>query len=182
MEKKYFVKSTGEEVTIGSTIVLTKTKKVPYGKETHTFTINVTEDNIGDLIEDNIIIVKDKEEKKAGCKKLPMDLMPYIESFGSQTGMSRVEAFNYLRNLYDIYPHAAFSILLRIIAKRIDRQYESHISEADEIWVICSLDGEIHKVNKNSIVNYNNFAAFRSKEDAKFACKILISFLTDMYE
>jgi hypothetical protein len=43
------------------------------------------------------------------------------------------------------------------------------------------LDGRIYKVNKAHIKNYRNFAAFRSIEDAKTACKILREILKSMY-
>ena len=44
------------------------------------------------------------------------------------------------------------------------------------------LDGRITKANKAYIKNYRNFAAFRTIEDAKIACRIVKPILTEMFK
>ena len=42
-------------------------------------------------------------------------------------------------------------------------------------------DGRITKANKAHIKNYRNFAAFRSVEDARIACRFLKGSLKEMF-
>ena len=44
------------------------------------------------------------------------------------------------------------------------------------------LDGRITKANKAYIKNYRNFAAFRTIEDAKIACRIVKPILKEMFK
>jgi hypothetical protein len=55
----------------------------------------------------------------------------------------------------------------------LDEKYEDHISKSEEIFVINITDGSIKRCPKSAITTYNTFAAFRTLEDAKYACKIL---------
>ena len=88
---------------------------------------------------------------------------------------------DWISDLVMYYPAAAFSILLREIAVLYDKKYEDHIENSEEIYSISVTDGRIHKLCKNNIKNYRNFAAFRTIEDAKGACKILRTLLKGMF-
>ena len=81
-----------------------------------------------------------------------------------------------------ILPAAALSIILREIATELDKKYKDHIEKSPEIYVISTLDGRITKANKAHIRNYRNFAAFRTIEDAKIACKIVKPILKEMFK
>lgn len=64
-------------------------------------------------------------------------------------------------------------ILLMEIARKLDQQYEDHIEDSNEIYTISRFSGNIIKVDKDNIVNYKSFPAFRSKSDAGIAYKIM---------
>lgn len=74
------------------------------------------------------------------------------------------------------------SMLLREVAIELDKKYEDHINNCKELYIISSMDGRIHKVPRAYIKNFRNFAAFRTKEDAKTACRILRSELKEMFK
>ena len=73
-------------------------------------------------------------------------------------------------------------MVLREIAIELDKKYEDHIENSPEIYVISMLDGKIAKANKAHIKNYRNFAAFRTIEDAKIACRIVKPILKEMFK
>ena len=72
-------------------------------------------------------------------------------------------------------------LLLKEIAIEIDNRYEGHISKNPEIYCVSVLNGEIKKINKNNIHTYKHFAAFRTKEDALEAIRILKLLYQDMF-
>ena len=84
----------------------------------------------------------------------------------------------YLRKLYNkvtisfrdssIIP-ILIPLLLKEIAMEMDHRYTDNIKDSKEIFSISSLNGNIIKLSKNKIKNYRNFAAFRSKEEARMA-------------
>lgn len=91
----------------------------------------------------------------------------------------RVEAF--LNGAEEIMPMAAFSIVAREIAVMLDEKYPDHINQCEKVYIISTVDGRIHELNKNHIKNYHNFAAFRTVEDAKLCCSILKKPLKEMF-
>ena len=92
------------------------------------------------------------------------------------------KVYNYLNSVDSILPAASLSMVLREIAIELDKKYEDHIENSPEIYVISLLDGRITKANKAHIRNYRNFAAFRTIEDAKIACKIVKPILKEMFK
>lgn len=88
---------------------------------------------------------------------------------------------NRLNSIAKLYPVAAFSILLREIALQFDEHYEDHIRNCKEVYTISIINGKIYKVNASAIKNFNNFAAFRTVDEAKTACKILENYLNIMF-
>lgn len=97
----------------------------------------------------------------------------YINKLAEQKGWEPKKVVGWLDSIYEVSPMAAFNILLRVIAVHLDQKYEDHIEKSEEIFVVSSLDGRIKKVCKAHIKNYRNFAAFRTLEDAKFACRVM---------
>ena len=87
----------------------------------------------------------------------------------------------YLDDLTAISPSAVFSILLKEVAIELDKKYEDHISDCKEVFVVSLMDGRIHKVPRAHIKNFRNFAAFRTEEDARSACKILRNALKNLF-
>ena len=71
---------------------------------------------------------------------------------------------------------------MREIAIELDLKYKDHIQDSPKIYVVSLLDGRITEANKAHIKNYKNFAAFRSIEDAKIACRITRDILKEMFK
>ena len=180
MEKIYF--TNGKEVQIGDT--LTKVSKVKdpfFGKGTIVQHIVVTKDILPKLLEAGIVTTT-KPAKSVVETEVPMELEYYIQKIAERLGWKIEKVYNYLNSVDAILPAAAFSMVLREIAVELDKKYEDHIDKSPEIYVISLLDGRITKANKAHIKNYKNFAAFRTIEDAKIACKITRDILKEMFK
>ena len=109
------------------------------------------------------------------------DLSYYIGKVGERAGWKYEKTRNLLNKLDEIYPIAAFSLILREIAVDRDSQYVDHIEDSPEIFAITVLDGTIVQLDKRTIQNYRNFAAFRTIADAKIACRILSPIMKDLF-
>lgn len=179
MEKIYL--TNGKEVQIGDT--LTKVSKVKdpfFGKGTVVQHIVVTKDILPELLKAGIVTTK--PAKSVVETEVPMELEYYIQKIADKLGWKVEKVGNYLNSVDAILPVAAFSMVLREIAIELDKKYEDHIEESPEIYVISMLDGRITKANKAHIKNYRNFAAFRTIEDAKTACRITRDILKEMFK
>ena len=113
---------------------------------------------------------------------VPMCVGYYIASLAKKVGWKPEKMAGYLQNLWNVSPSAAFSILLKEVAIELDKKYEDHINNCEELFIISSMDGRIHKVPRAYIKNFRNFAAFRTEEDAKIACRILRDDLKEMFK
>ena len=105
----------------------------------------------------------------------------YIKNLAIKRGWGVSQMVDFFRELWNFYPAAALSLLLREIAVELDKNYKDHINDSDKIFVICTLDGKIHEAVKTHVKHYKNFAAFRTLEDARIACKILQKELRFMF-
>lgn len=185
MEKIYL--TNGKEVQIGDT--LTKVSKVVdpfFGKCTVAEHVVVTKDILPKLLEAGIVTTT-KPAKSAVVEsvvesEVPMELEYYIQKIADKLGWKVEKVYNYLNSVDTILPAAAFSMVLREVAIELDKKYEDHIEKSPEIYVISMLDGRITKANKAHIKNYRNFAAFRTIEDAKIACRITRDILKEMFK
>ena len=181
MEKIYL--ENGKEVQIGDT--LTKTSKVVdplFGECTMVHHIVVTKDTLPKLLEAGIVTTTKPAKSTVTETKVPMDLEFYIQKIADRLGWKINKVYNYLNTIDSVLPSAAFSMVLREIAVELDKKYEGHIETSPEIYVISTLNGKITKVNKAHIKNYRNFAAFRTIEDAKIACRITRDILKEMFK
>lgn len=181
MEKIYL--TNGKEVQIGDT--LTKASKVVgpfFGEGTVVQHIIVTKDILPKLLEAGIVTTTKTAKTNVAEDKVPMKLEYYVQKIADRLGWKIDKAYNYLNSVDSILPAAAFSMVLREIAIELDKKYEDHIEKSPEIYVISVLDGRINKINKAHIKNYKNFAAFRSIEDAKIACRITRDILKEMFK
>ena len=147
---------------------------------------NVNAENIFDIFKSLIESTKsDKEVKENVDKKEDkVTIYPklyYIKNLAIKRGCTVPQMVDFFRELWDIYPAAALSLLLREIAVEFDKKYKDHINDSEKIFAISILDGRIHEVVKKHIKNYRNFAAFRTLEEARAACKILQKELKFMF-
>lgn len=124
---------------------------------------------------DSIINIKNaiKEPEVEEKPELPLDINHYIDKIAERHNVPTCAIGIWLNLVKEIYPITFFATILREIALELDKRYEDHISNSEELYSISILNGEICKVNKAKIKSYKNFAAFRNIADAKFACKVL---------
>lgn len=105
----------------------------------------------------------------------------YILSLAKRLNWKPDKVLGFLNKLAEIRPILPFNLLLKEIAVELDKQYAGHIKNSKEIWAVSVLNGSIGMVNKDEITTYDNFAAFRTKEDAKFALKVLAEQYNDIF-
>lgn len=173
--KKYYT-TDGKEINFGDSILVNKTIKHPiFGTCEMSTIITFTKDSIKTLINNKVIIEKDIVDIK-------VDMEEILNRLRTKTGLSRNDFLNYLDATNAINNTACLNILLKEIALKLDESYDNHISEAEELYVLSVVDGRIHKLCKNQIKNYKNFAAFRTLEEAKAACRALKPQLKMMFK
>ena len=122
-----------------------------------------------------------KIDESAEETAVPDCLDFYILSLAKRLNWKPDKALGFLNKLAEIRPILPFNLLLKEIAVELDKQYAGHIKNSKEIWVVSVLNGSIGRVNKDEITTYDNFAAFRTKEDAKFALKVLAEQYNDIF-
>ena len=105
----------------------------------------------------------------------------FIERLSNKFDYSVPQMQTLISTLCSIYLPSAISLLMREIALYYDSKYKDCITDSKDIFAVSMTDGRIHQLNKAGIKNYKNFAAFRTLEDAKYACKILREPLKAMF-
>lgn len=182
--EKFILTHGGEEVKIGDVLVQHGTVDTSLGKAVVHQEVTVTKDNIPTLIKEGVIT--QIHNSKCHCNNCindeKMQIDYYINKLANKLNWDCNRTINFLDTLTDIYPIAAFNIMLREIAIEMDLKYDDHISCSPRIYVVSSLSGKITEANKAHIKNYKNFAAFRSIDDARVACRILKKILKDLYK
>lgn len=186
MEK--FILKNGEEVKMGDKLIKHGVINTLFSKEVIIQEVIVNEKTLPELLKAGVLT-------PAGCahgtgctcrhcakNEVPMDINFYVERIAARLGWKPEKAYNYINSVDSILPAAALSMVLREIATELDKKYEDHIENSPEIYVISLLDGRITRANKAHIRNYRNFAAFRTIEDAKIACKIVKPVLKEMFK
>ena len=186
MEK--FILKNGEEVKMGDKLIKHGVINTPLDKRLIIQEVIVNEKTLPELLKAGVLT-------PAGCahgtdctcrycakSEISLDMNFYIEKIAARLGWKPEKVYNYLNSVDSILPAAALSMVLREIAVELDKKYEDHIENSPEIYVISLLDGRITKANKAHIKNYRNFAAFRTIEDAKIACKIVKPVLKEMFK
>lgn len=184
--KKFYL-ANGKEVQLGDTIYKVEEINHPvFGKGKVVEHTLVTKEVLPKLIEAGVLTVKKGADKPAlpvlKDGEVSMDLEFYVQKIADRLGWKIEKVYNYLNSVDTILPSAAFSMVLREVAIELDKKYEDHIEKSPEIYVISMLDGRITKANKAHIKNYRNFAAFRTIEDAKVACRITRDILKEMFK
>ena len=122
-----------------------------------------------------------KIDESAEETAVPDCLDFYILSLAKRLNWKPDKVLGFLNKIAEIRPILPFNLLLKEIAVELDKQYAGHIKNSKEIWVVSVLNGSIGRVNKDEITTYDNFAAFRTKEDAKFALKVLAEQYNDIF-
>lgn len=165
----YYLKNNGNTISLGDQISATTTTKNGV-----TMSVNciANEKTIPHLL-DMHIIGKRKVFDIRSCNRDEV-LDKISKQISSRINIPEAKVNEVLNILLDINKAAMLKIMLKEIAILLDKTYNTHISESENIYIISLTDGSIYKVDKplnNNI--YKVFAAFRTFEDAQFAKNIL---------
>ena len=168
---KTYLNKAGEEVKIGDVLVDVDVQELPYGNLVITTELAITKDNIDLLLKDGILVEKNPIS----------DLKDVVDYLSSMMHTTAETTRGYIQSLYDVYPALAFSLLLRVISIMLDTNYPDHIKNIEEGYSVSLIDGKIYKFYRKQIRSFKNFAAFRTVEDAKIACRLLSPLLKEMF-
>ena len=171
---KLKLKKTGKEVKMGEKLIKVMNLcgiPIPIAQ------IEINKTTLPDLIKHGIIVAEGSDSD------IDITIEGAIQHLANRIGWNKENLEKYLSNLYKISPAAAFEIVLKEVAILLDEKYPDHINNSNEIWVINKVNGEIQKLKDMSkIKSFQHFAAFRSLEDAKTACRITRDILKEMFK
>ena len=177
-EKKFVFVDDGQPCNLGDTIHC-------INREGMIIIVVITEENRNELIKHGVVkeVPQEIEKPKNESKKtfVNLDLNTVVDKICKATTWKPLKAANILDKITDVNPAVILSLGLKIIAVELDKKYKDHISNSPEIFVFSLFDGKIHKADKSKIKNYRNFAAFRTLEDAQFACNIFSDQINEMF-
>lgn len=142
----------------------------------------MTEDMLAILTMTGLAVMKEDNEPAPEKKNSRKNISYYVRRFGNRKKMSKEDAYRFYNLLVDLVPTSAYQLVLKEIALELDKNYPDHIRDSKEIYVISNTSGNIMAVDKSHIVNYNNFAAFRTPEDAQYALSIVREFHADLFK
>lgn len=108
----------------------------------------------------------------------------YIELLAKQLGLAPWDTIATCKRVNNAAPGALMSLLLRTVARELDLNYPDHISTCPEIYVYSTVNSKICSIPTKNISKaaFKYFAAFRSKEDAVFAIKLVNAIKTFINE
>ena len=171
---KLKLKKTGKEVKMGERLIKVANLcgiPIPIAQ------VEINKTTLPGLIKHGIIVAEGSDSD------IDITIEGTIRHLANRIGWNKENLEKYLRNLYKISPAAAFEIVLKEVAILLDEKYPDHINNSNEIWVINKVNGEIQKLKDMSkIKSFQHFAAFRSIEDAKIACRITRDILKEMFK
>ena len=171
---KLKLKKTGKEVKMGEKLIKVVNLcgiPIPIAQ------VEINKTTLPDLIKHGIIVAEGSDSD------IDITIEGAIQHLANRIGWNKENLEKYLSNLYKISPAAAFEIVLKEVAILLDEKYPDHINNSNEIWVINKVSGGVQKLKDLSkIKSFQHFAAFRSIEDAKIACRITRDILKEMFK
>ena len=171
---KLKLKETGKEVKMGEKLIKVVNLcgiPIPIAQ------VEINKTTLPDLIKHGIIVAEGSDSD------IDITIEGAIQHLANRIGWNKENLEKYLSNLYKISLAAAFEIVLKEVAILLDEKYPDHINNSNEIWVINKVSGGVQKLKDLSkIKSFQHFAAFRSLEDAKIACRITRDLLKEMFK
>ena len=134
-----------------------------------------------ELLEDIILHIIYENFSKYSSKDENRDIKYYVKLLADKHGWKEDKMNGFLGKVYEINPGAVISIILKEIAIELDKKYPDHIRFSPEIYAFNITCGKIVKLNKDNIKTFKFFAAFRTKEDAEFAIKVIDELIPKKY-
>lgn len=173
----FYLAKTGKPVTFGDVI---RGEFHQNGINQTTF-ITLNPFTVPMLVQSGVLLTTPPTPALPQAIDVGITLGDVIRRIAKKLGWKPEKVEGYLNGVDKLMPMSAFNIVARELAIMIDEKYPDHINKSEKIFCISSLDGRIHEVCKAHIKNYRNFAAFRTIDDAKFACRILREPLKAMF-
>ena len=174
---KMYLSTTNEPVSFGDVISLENEFTHEYfGKVITKTEVTVSEENIGTLISEGIIIVEHDTECDYNIIRSTV-----IRRMATRYKWEEKRVVRILNTIDSVHPAASVQMILKEIAMMLDEKYSGHISNTDELYVISLADGEIHPIKRETIKSFRNIAVFRSVGDAELAKNILGDKLTNLF-
>jgi hypothetical protein len=170
MNKKYILKSTGEEVKFGDKIISEEIKKFSFGAITIYSEEYLNANNIEDYIKKGVIKVVEEKEPSINTTFI-------IKSIARRLQKNTKYVASLLEDLNKICPRAVFDILLQETALYFYNEDPKAFDEATDYYSLRTKDGKVGKVTVIS----NYIPLFKSAEDAEKARIILKDQLNMMY-
>ena len=168
---KYYYADSDVEVKVGGPIDL----HIKSSAGNITIQINkVDEKTLENLVKIGAIrkVSRMSGRKLLAKEDIPMNLEFYVSKLEKQLGQESGFLTMLQKATWRIAPASVSDILLMFIAKYLDEQYPDHIRESKELFGV-DVDGRIVRLNPKEIKTFRTFAAFRSLDDARIACRIL---------
>ena len=134
-----------------------------------------------ELLEDMGLHIIYENYSKPSSKNENKDINYYIKLLADKHGWKEDKMNGFLGRVYEINPGAVISIMLKEIAIELDKKYPDHIRFSPEIYIFSANRGKIVQLDKDSIKTFKFFAAFRTKEDAEFAIKVIDELIPKKY-
>nr|DAX25602.1 MAG TPA: hypothetical protein [Crassvirales sp.] len=168
---KYYYADSDVEVKVGGPIDL----HIKSSAGNITIQINkVDEKTLENLVKIGAIrkVSRMSGRKLLAKEDIPMNLEFYVSKLEKQLGQESGFLTMLQKATWRIAPASVSDLLLMFIAKYLDEQYPDHIRESKELFGI-DVEGRIVRLDPKRIKTFRTFAAFRSLDDARIACRIL---------
>lgn len=168
---KYYYADSDVEVKVGGPIDL----HIKSSAGNITIQINkVDEKTLENLVKIGAIrkVSRMSGRKLLAKEDIPMNLEFYVSKLEKQLGQESGFLTMLQKATWHIAPASVSDLLLMFIAKYLDEQYPDHIRESKELFGV-DVDGRIVRLSPKEIKTFRTFAAFRSLDDARIACRIL---------
>lgn len=169
---KLKLKETGKEVKMGEKLI--KVVEL-FGVPLPVAQVEVNETTLPDLIKHGIVVAEGSDSD------IDVTIESAVQHLANRIGWNKENLEKYFNNLYKISPAAVFEIVLKEVAILLDEKYPDHISNSEQVWTIRMTDGKIVQIT-SPIKSFNNFAAFRTLEDAIEAKKVMKEALADLFK
>lgn len=169
---KLKLKETGKEVKMGEKLI--KVVEL-FGVPVPVAQVEVNETTLPDLIKHGIVVAEGSDSD------IDVTIESAVQHLANRIGWNKENLEKYFNNLYKISPAAVFEIVLKEVAILLDEKYPDHISNSEQVWTIKMTDGKIVQIT-SPIKSFNNFAAFRTLEDAIEAKKVMKEALADLFK
>lgn len=177
--EKFILNQSGKEIKVGDIIVRECSSGGVY--LCHKFVVDKL--LLTYLVSIGAVRVVEVDSKKdTATPSIPMEIDYYVSKVAKRLGWKDEDTRNILTSMDVTYPSVVLSLLLKEIAIELDMKYPDHINNSPKIYSVSLCNGKITEVNKATIKNYKNFAAFRSIEDAKVACRIMRNYLKYIFK